>query len=226
MRHSGDARGLKHGGDNRGARRWASSVRPRPIILDRLSGFWVAVERVKGIEFMTSSDRTGSQKRIEQFRLLRTLVAFLGEKDQCGWWDTSFLGSVGRKYLGITCPRSFAAAGVLAASEAARRLHDARIGKGRVYHLFRLPHAMEQKVHRCILTEENAVASKALESKESALKELAALAREPETQPDGPIKLGGAKTLASPTVVSKLAGIYLDAFRASKQTMPYFTATE
>lgn len=175
---------------------------------------------------MSAPNHSFSQKRIEQFRLLRTLVAFLGERDQCGWWDSSFLGGVGRKFLTITYPRSVTAAAILAASEAARRLHDARIGKGRVYHLFRLPHATEQKIQRSALAADSATVFKALESKDSALSELAALAKQQENQPDGPIRLGGAESLTSATTVGKLAGIYLGAFRTTRQTMPYFTNTD
>jgi hypothetical protein len=175
---------------------------------------------------MSVTDRSGNQSHIEQLALLRALVAFLGEKDQCGWWDCSFLGTTGRKFLAITHPRSYVAAGVLAASEAARHVHDARIGKGRVYHLFRLPHVTEQKLHRQVLAKEDNTMVVLMESKEKALRTLETLANDPGSAPDGPVKLGNAKTLASSTIVSKLAGIYLGAFKSSKQAMPYFTATE
>jgi hypothetical protein len=66
----------------------------------------------------------------------------------------------------------------------------------------------------------------AFESKDKAMQALEALAKDPDATPDGPIKLGDAKTLSSSTIVGKLAGIYLGAFRTSKQTMPYFTATD
>lgn len=172
------------------------------------------------------NERNISQTRIEQLALLRALVAFLGEKDQFGWWDCSFLGSTGRKFLAITNPRSHVATGVMAACEAARRVHDARIGKGRVYHLFRLPHTTEQKLQRHALTGDAAALMTAFEGKDKALHSLEAMTKDPDDAPDGPIKLGGAKTLSSSTIVSKLAGMYLGAFRASKQTMPYFTATD
>lgn len=174
---------------------------------------------------MSTTERAVSQSRIEQLALLRGLVAFLGEKDQCGWWDCSFLGTTGRKFLAITHPRSHVATGIVAASEAARRVHDDRIGKGRVYHLFRLPHATEQKLQRHTLTEKNPDLVAAFESREKALQALEAMAKDPDGTPDGPVKLGDAKTLSSSTIIGKLAGIYLGAFRASKQTMPYFTAT-
>src|ERR1022692_3446671 len=167
---------------------------------------------------MSANERSVSQSRVEQFALLRALVAFLGEKDQCGWWDCSFLGETGRKFLAITHPRSHVAAGVMAACEAARRVHDARIGKGRAYHLFRLPHATEQKLQRHSLTTDAAVLLTAFESKDKSMRTLETLAKEPDSTPDGPVRLGDAKSLSSSTVVAKLAGIYLGAFKSSKQT--------
>jgi hypothetical protein len=175
---------------------------------------------------MSTNEPSVSHGRIEQLALLRALVAFLGEKDQFGWWDCSFLGVTGQKYLAITHPRSHLAAGVMAACEAARRVHDARIGKGRVHHLFRLPHATEQKLQQHTVAKDGTALVTALESKDKALSILETLSKDSNGTPDGPVKLGGAKTLASPSIVGKLAGIYLGGFRASKQTMPYFTAGE
>ena len=174
---------------------------------------------------MSANECNLSQGRIEQLALLRALVAFLGEKDQCRWWDCSFLGSTGRTFLAITYPRSYVATGVMAACDAARRVHDGRIGKGRVYHLFRLPNATEQKLHRHTLTTEDTALVAAFESKENAIRKLEALAKESDSTPDGPVRIGDAKNLLAASVISKLAGIYLGAFKSSKQAMPYFTST-
>src|SRR5262245_51587114 len=114
--------------------------------------FWA---RERPLICMSANEPSVSQTRIEQLAVVRALVAFLGEKDQFGWWDCSFLGSTGRKYLAITFPRSYIAAGVMAACEAARRVHDARIGKGRVYHLFRLRHATERRLQQHTQTHDN-----------------------------------------------------------------------
>lgn len=175
---------------------------------------------------MESNQHDISHNRVEQLGLLRAPVAFLGEKDQFGWWDCSFLGATGRKFIAITHPRSHVAAAVAAASEAARHVHDARIGKGRVYHLFRLPHDTEQKLHRHSLTGKNTDLVTLFESKEKALEALESMAKEPDGTQDGPVKLGGSNTLSSSTIIGRLAGVYLGAFRASKQTMPYFTAAD
>jgi hypothetical protein len=77
---------------------------------------------------------------------LRIAVAYLGEKEQFAWWSTRFLGSTGRRFLEFIYPRSAFAAAVTSASEAAKTFHDFRIGKGRIYHLFRLPHLLVYQV--------------------------------------------------------------------------------
>jgi hypothetical protein len=84
---------------------------------------------------------------IQKYITLRTLIGYLGEKSQYNWWDTNFLSPFGLQYLAINFPRSSFVAGMTSVSEAARRLHDSRIGKGGVYHLFRLPLAVEENLH-------------------------------------------------------------------------------
>ncbi len=100
---------------------------------------------------------------------IRTLVAFLGEKDQYNWWDTSFLGETGLKYLKLNFPRSIFLAGVTSVTEAAKKLHDERIGKGMVYHLFRLPFNIEERIHAILrdMKEEDTI--KMIEDRENAL---------------------------------------------------------
>jgi hypothetical protein len=87
--------------------------------------------------------RSPDVESIESLFRLRLVVAYLGEKEQCAWWSTRFLGGKGKRFLEFNYPRSAFAAGFTAASEAARTFHDKRIGKGRVSHLFRLPHGIE-----------------------------------------------------------------------------------
>jgi hypothetical protein len=82
--------------------------------------------------------QVGSNSSYSSLLKLRAAVAFLGEKPQAGWWDSAFLNPVGFQYLGLIYPKMAAAAALTAASEAACRLHDERIGRGRVGHLFRL----------------------------------------------------------------------------------------
>ena len=175
---------------------------------------------------MTKLAHPVGQRRIEQFAALRVLVAFLGEKDQFGWWDCSFLNATGRKFLAIDYPKSSLAAAANAATEAARRVHDARIGKGRVFHLFRLPHAMEQKLHRHLLEMDAGQAGAWLDSKDSALNQLEQMAANPGSTAAGPVQVGTSAALAAPATPGLLASLYLDAFRSNNRRMPYFAVTE
>lgn len=84
---------------------------------------------------------------IDKLLELRILVGYLGEKDQFNWWDTLFLDQTGRRFLQVNFPRSVFAAGVHSVVEAAKQLHDQRIGRGRVFHLFRLPAFSEESLH-------------------------------------------------------------------------------
>jgi hypothetical protein len=60
----------------------------------------------------------------------------------------------------------------------------------------------------------------AVEGKEKALHTLESLGKVPDRTPDGPIKLGGVKTLLSTTIISKLAGPYLAHFRRRSRPCP------
>ena len=158
----------------------------------------------------------------EQLLRLRILVGFLGEKTQFNWWDTNFLSPTGLKFLEITFPRTAFSAGCHSVFEAAARLHDARIGKGRVYHLFRLPPEIEESLHR-LLVGASAPPSPGL-VKEKALRDLKCLSKGGLSAPEGPVQIGTVKNMASDFAIEELAQHYADAFAKGKQTFPYFSA--
>ena len=163
---------------------------------------------------------------LDKLLKLRVAVAYLGEKDQCAWWSTRFLGSAGRRFLEFNYPRSAFAAGVTAASEAAKAFHDRRIGKGRVSHLFRLPHLFEQRLRAILLSPDDADLQSVLASKEAAILALTELSKDAASAPEGPVRVGDNKMLSSGAAIPKLAAFYASAFKTEKQTLPYFTAEE
>jgi hypothetical protein len=163
---------------------------------------------------------------LDQLVELRVAVAFLGEKEQYAWWGTRFLGSTGKRFMEFNYPRSAFAAGVTAACEAAKRLHDRRIGKGRVSHLFRLPPVVEQRLRAHLLSPDCEAWCSIVASKEAATRTLADLGGHPATAPEGPVRIGNNKMLVSGTAIPKLAALYVDAFKNGRQTLPYFTAEE
>jgi len=166
-----------------------------------------------------------SHDLVEQFVNLRALVGFLGEKGQYNWWDCNFLNETGLKFLGIIFPRSAFAAGVNSVTEAARRLHDERIGKGGVYHLFRLPPAMEQKVHEHLSRFEHRDLLKYLKTKYAAIQTLQTYTNSDLQTSEGPIQIGANKDLFKSSIINTLAKHYTDAFIKGAQTFPYFMAT-
>jgi hypothetical protein len=157
---------------------------------------------------------------------LRIAVAYLGEKEQCAWWSTRFLGGTGRRFLEFNYPRSAFAAGVTAATEAAKTFHDRRIGKGGVSHLFRLPHIIEQRLSALLLSCGDGALISIVSSKQTAIRALVDLRKESTMSAEGPVRIGNNKMLSSGRAVSKLAALYADAFETGKQTLPYFTADE
>ncbi len=161
---------------------------------------------------------------IDKLLQLRTLVAYLGEKDQFNWWDTSFLSPTGIKLLNINFPRSALSAGVNSAGEAARAVHDSRIGRGRVFHLFRLPAEMEAGLHQLLLGCDPDHLLGVIKSREDSLQVLRGLSGSTLSAPQGPVKVGRAKNIETEFGIEEMAKHYLDAFQSGKKTFPYFGA--
>lgn len=164
----------------------------------------------------------GTQGLIYQFIILRALVGFLGEKLQFGWWDSNFLGETGLKFLSIVCPRSAFPAGINSVTEAARRLHDDRIGKGGVYHLFRLSPGMEQTIHEHLVCFDYSELSQLLQTKDTVLEKLQAYTNGDFRASEGPIQIGTSKEISQDSTIKNLAKYYADAFNKKIQTFPYF----
>ncbi|MBA7606483.1 hypothetical protein ES703_13632 [subsurface metagenome] len=162
-------------------------------------------------------------KTIEKIAKIRALVAFLGEKDQYNWWDTSFLGETGLKYLKLNFPRTVFLAGVTSVTEAARKLHDERIGKGMVYHLFRLPFNIEERIHEIIRDMKQDDAKNLIENKEKAHELLKGFIDSTVDAPEGPVQIGTMPKIISEFSVRELAKHYLNAFQENKKTFPYFS---
>lgn len=153
---------------------------------------------------------------------LRLLVAFLGEKKQFGWWDTSFLDDTGRGFLRRTFPRTAAHAALRSASEAACSAHDAAIGRVGVFHLFRLPIEQEESLNLHLAGVNAADLVSPLPSRVAALAALGTMVGK-EIQPfSGPIHVGNEKQIGTLGAARHLAAAYHAAFNAGVQTIPYF----
>lgn len=167
-------------------------------------------------------DHELDEARIDAIITLRALVGFLGEKSQFGWWDTNFMSGIGLKYLQIIFPRTLFSAGVLSVGEAARRLHDSRIGKAKVYHLFRLPELAEMRIHKRLVEFEAFAVLPFLQSKDIALKELQTIADGSGANSDGPVHIGKIEDCLRLSDLKIMAGSYAQAFAHGKKVFPYF----
>lgn len=153
--------------------------------------------------------------------LYRTLIGFLGEKSQYNWWDTSFLGKTSLSYLEINFPRTALSASIKSVSEAAKRVHDARIGKGRIIHLFRLPSSIEQKIGSEIQNVNGEGILQHLVDKNTALTELGEIADNETNLQQGPSIISESTTFLSEQGIKEIAGKYLWAFKKNCKIFPY-----
>lgn len=162
-------------------------------------------------------------KILDELNRLRVLVGYLGEKSQSAWWDTGFLNKTGLQFLEINFPRTAFAAGCNSVIEAAKRLHDERIGKGGVYHLFRFPTGLEEDLHQRLLFADPDAYLPFIASQDSAMKALKKMVSNTVGTPEGPVQIGTEKTMMRESAIEELAVHYHDAFRTQKICFPYFT---
>ena len=169
------------------------------------------------------SNGNSRTKRIEILAQLRVLVGYLGEKDQYDWWSTAFLSPTGQRYLEFNFPRTVLSAGINSVSHAAKDLHDRRIGRSGVFHLFRLPHAFEQDLHLLLASGFKEQLGGMIRNRDSAMTALAQLAEGEKVSTEGPMRISGIDQMPHRPSLRKLAACYLWAFESRKQAFPYFT---
>lgn len=155
--------------------------------------------------------------------ILRAVVGCLGERAQFGWWQSSFFDPNSGAFLTPVFARTPVLARCEGVTRAAALVHDERIGKGRVYHLFRLPEEMEQGIHRALYDAGvcGQVMSRTTQQTE-ALAWLRGQAASPPESAIGPALIGEAQALRTATSWSVVAAHYLHAFEAGIQIFPYF----
>jgi hypothetical protein len=98
---------------------------------------------------------------------LRLAVGLLGEREGAGWWTSAFLSPTSTSFLAPLFGGNTFQARYHGVLEAARRVHDERIGVGLVFHLFRLPESMEKRLFESIQSGGSELA-KTISSPESA----------------------------------------------------------
>lgn len=155
---------------------------------------------------------------------LRLSVAVLGQRDHSGWWDCQFLNAAGQESLSYNFPKAPMAAGFTATCLAAKGLHDDRIGRTGVTHLFRLEPELEMLVQRESTKEAGKMLRELPIDRASMMAELARLAGEEIDSPEGPVQIGVLQAAASQRGIAEMARHYHAGFRLGLRIYPYFAS--
>lgn len=162
--------------------------------------------------------------QLEALALLRTIVGFLGEREQYGWWQSAFFSASSKTFLAPVFGKTPLLAQCNGVTRAAALVHDERIGVGNVYHLFRLPEDLEQSLHRAL--HETALVTKigqVVTNKGAALAELQTLIKPISSDSIGPTRIGDIQKLRTFDQWAMVATHYGQAFTRGIQIYPYFS---
>lgn len=160
---------------------------------------------------------------LKQLVTLRTVVGYLGERDQYGWWQSSFFAPGSQAFLAPMFGRTQLLAQCNGVTRAAAVVHDERIGVGNVYHLFRLPEDIEQALHRSLHGQELKITINALcASKEAAFDYLRKEARALSNRGMGPTSVGATHSIHHQGSWRGVAALYLHACDDGLEVYPYF----
>jgi hypothetical protein len=151
---------------------------------------------------------------------MRLAVSYLGEKDLHGWWGSSFYSRGSSAFLGPLFPRSELLAQCRGASSAALRIHDERIGVGKVFHLFRLPEEIERGIHENLCQRDLMSEFRELIGSEKVAFAFLSLHGVTSTKP-GPIREGTLADFSKPSLWSSMASHYAFAIQNQMQVYPY-----
>jgi hypothetical protein len=152
---------------------------------------------------------------------LRLAVGLLGERDNAGWWVCGFMSPTSAAFLVPVFGSRVLQARYQGVLDAARRVHDERIGLGRAFHPFRLSEAVEQRVHEAVQAAGQELAESVC-SPDAAKSTLARLAGTPVEAKGGPTLLGAVDMLDRPEWTARAASLYSSAFATGVECFPYF----
>lgn len=153
---------------------------------------------------------------IHRLTQLRCIVGYLGEKNQYGWWQSSFYSSQIDSFLTPVFPRTIQLAKYRGVSAAAQLVHDELVGKGS-YHMYRLPDMWERSAAEVA---NDLDVSEFVSSAEAALNRLRDLSDVGESR-EGPVTLGEFSDDVVEQFIAGAAGHYLRAFESDYRTYPY-----
>ncbi len=161
---------------------------------------------------------------IQSITILRVVVGYLGEKEQCGWWSSSFFSNGSDAFLSPIFPRTQLLAQCTGVTRAATILHDERIGIGDVYHLFRLPEEQAQGIHDTLQTSGlPEIVTELIASKETALQYLQHDLENLKGDEIGPVCVGDRNMLSGLEQWDIVRAYYARGFLEGVQILPYFS---
>lgn len=163
-------------------------------------------------------------EQLENLAIKRLVIGYLGEREQFGWWQSSFFTQGSNSFLAPLFARTQLLAQFNGVSRSAALVHDERIGVGNVYHLFRLPEDVEQGFQQILHSQElEKRIRKIIASKESATEYLREQSKGTMGKDLGPTRLGSIKQLRSPKTWQSFSMMYLNAFETKSEIFPYFS---
>jgi hypothetical protein len=154
---------------------------------------------------------------------MRVVVGFLGEKEQAGWWSSSFLGVGSAAFLAPVFPRTQFLAHCRGVTAAAAKVHDERIGVGQVFHLFRLPEDLEQAIHRILHSSDVIERLRTNVADRDAAKRFLQMGNGKVKDSDvGPTYVAETRLLRDAATWRQVAAKYANAFARETEVYPYF----
>lgn len=159
---------------------------------------------------------------LSRLSVLRTLIAYLGEAAPQPWWPTQFLTEAGLDFFRGVFPKTSVSAAVNGAVRSAQEVHDERIGRIGVRHLFRFDGGLERDLHREILHAPPEQIVALVTDRETALATLKNLVVQTVSAAPGPVQIGRFGQETAPDAVADLAAHYYDAFTNDRLIYPYF----
>jgi hypothetical protein len=152
---------------------------------------------------------------------LRLAVGLLGERDGAGWWTSAFLSPTSTSFLAPVFGGNTFQARYQGVLEAAKRVHDERIGVGHVFHLFRLPESIEQRLFESIQSGGSDLAN-TISSPEFARATLQGSVTKAVVAKSGPALMALPEAIETAGWMTEAASLYSAAFGAGVQCFPYF----
>lgn len=154
--------------------------------------------------------------------MLRIVVGYLGEESQFGWWKSSFFSGTSESFLTPVFPRTRFLAQAEGVKAAACKLHDDRIGVGKVFHLFRLPEELEQSFHRQLYNAENCNEFVQHVSSKATAMEFLRDHFDGKTEGSiGPVSVGDIQQASDIETVKAIGLHYLHGFNADTPVFPF-----